>query len=69
MLTAQGLINALDPTGGPIWIARCLGSMAERERSVYCHVPDIVEKCDNTGLYLMEAMQGQPVEERMHAAG
>ena len=43
--------------------------MEERNRSVNCHAQHRVEKCEKAWEFLMEAMQGQHVEERMHAAG
>ena len=68
-LTARGLIGALEPTSDPIRIAGGLGGMEERNRSIYLHGQQRVEKCEKAWEFLMEAMQGQPVEERMHAAG
>ena len=43
--------------------------MEERNRSVHRHGQQRVEKCEKAWEFLMEAMQGQRVEERMHAAG
>ena len=69
-LTARNLISALEPTPDIIRIAGALGGTAERERSIYPHGLEKVEKCEKAWDFLiMEAMQGQPVEERMHAAG
>ena len=68
-LTARGLIGALEPTSDPNRIAGGLGGMEERNRSVYRHGQQSVEKCDKAWEFLMERMQGQPVEERMHASG
>ena len=43
--------------------------MAERNRSIYRHGSENVEKCEKAWEFLTEAIQGQPVEERMHATG
>ena len=43
--------------------------MAERNRLMYRYGPEKVEKCEKAWEALTEAMQGQPVEEGMHATG
>ena len=43
--------------------------MAEHDRSIYHHGKGKEEKCEKAWEFLMDSMQGQPVEERMHAAG
>ena len=43
--------------------------MAQRDRLICRYGPEKVKKCQTAWEFLMEAMQGQPVEERMHAAG
>ena len=68
-LTARGVIDALETTSDPIRIAGVLGGMTERDRSVHRHGQEKVEKCEKAWEFRMESMQGQPVEERMHAAG
>lgn len=64
-----GLVHALEPAGDPIKIAGGVGGMAERDRSIYHHEQENVDKCGKAWKFLMDSMQGQPVEERMHAAG
>ena len=43
--------------------------MAELDRLIYRYGQEKVEKCAKAWEFLMEAMQGHPVEERMHASG
>ena len=43
--------------------------MAERDRLIYRYGSERVEKCEKAWEFLMEAMQGQSIEERMHATG
>ena len=56
---ARGLIGALEPTSDPIRIAGGLGGMEERNRSIYFHGKQRVEKCEKASELLMEAMQGR----------
>ena len=65
----SGLIGALEPTRNPIQIVGGLGGMKEHNRPVNLHGQQRVEKCEKAWKFMMEAMQGQPVEELMHAAG
>ena len=69
VLTARGLISTLGPASDPIWVVGVLRDMADRDRLVYRHGPEKVEKYEKAWEFLMEAMQGQPVEERKHATG
>ena len=68
-LTARDLIGTFDPTSYPSRAAGGLGGMAERDRLMSRYGPEKVEKCENSWELLKEAMQGQPVEERMHETG
>ena len=68
-LTARGLIGTIEPTSDPIRVAGGSGGMAELDRLIYRYGQEKVEKCAKAWEFLMEAMQGHPVEERMHATG
>ena len=68
-LTARNLISELERTPDPIKMAGGLRFMAEQERSIYRHGLEKVEKCVNAWKFPIEAMQGQPVVERVHKAG
>lgn len=46
-----------------------MGGMTERDRLIYRYEPERVETCKMAWELLMETMQVQPVEERMHASG
>ena len=69
LLTARGFVSALEPTGDPIRAAEGSGGMAARDRSVYRHGKERVKKREKARDILMEAMQGQPVEEIMCTTG
>ena len=43
--------------------------MAERDRSICRHGQGRVKKCKKAWEFSMEAMQRQPVEEKIHATG
>ena len=43
--------------------------MAERKPSIYRYGFEELEKCEKFWEFLVEAMQGQPVEQRVHTAG
>ena len=70
VLAARGLIGPIEPTSAPIGVTGSLGGIAERDRLIYRHGPEKVEKCEKAWEFLMEeATQGHPVEERVHATG
>ena len=59
----------LEPTINLIRISGGLRGMEERNRCVDRHGQQRVENGEKAWEFLMEAMQGQSVEERMHGAG
>ena len=65
-LTARRLIAALELTSNPIRTIGGLGGMEEGNRSVNLHRQLRVKLCEKAWKFLMKAMQGQPVGERVY---
>ena len=61
-LTARGFIGTIELTSDPCRVAGGSGGMAQRDRLICRYGPEKVKKCQTAWEFLMEAMQGQPVE-------